>query len=109
LTTNLSEANYIINDFNLVDNQKTLVIDVPIEFTSDTSIISRFPIGVDNYTLKPIELNYVEKYPTTNIILNKYMMNNLTDLNFVKNNNFLLGTDSEINGYLTAVGYKLLN
>lgn len=116
MTNLISKADIIVNpSYGSVVN-KLIVINLPVEVPLEqlmrfNRIISRFPIG---YGIEVEPLPIPEKRKTveledySNLILNKHMLLDIDYAQAVDKGNFLIGTDSIIDGNITLVGYLLL-
>jgi len=114
LGTRLRDTKYIVDKIitNLID--KVLLVTLPINLSKfHGKIISRVPLKTSrDYELKPYQIPEVKSITQDQdyslLILNKYLMNSLDNLEELDQIDFLLGTDSIHEGYLTSIGYKLL-
>jgi len=119
LSYSISYSTYFINPRYSICIGKAIIIDLPIEINIEklhrySDIYSRFPIdGIENVIPFEVPKNVkkVENKDYSLCILTKYLMDSdeLEDIETLNSSNFLLGIQTEIDGYLTAVGYKLLN
>jgi hypothetical protein len=112
----MTEAKYIVNPkySHLVD--KIIIVNLPIDVTFSkllryNKIISRFPIEegieIEPYDT-PVERVERDESEYSCLILNKDMLMNPKYLDLVINNNFLVGTETLMDGFITLAGYILL-
>lgn len=117
LSDSLRKSNYVVNPHYSYLMNKAIIVDLPIEINFDKlstycDIYSRFPI--DGIQLVPYvepanqDKKKVESYSKK--ILNKYMMDSdePEQIKEVMDTDYLIGIETDIDGYLTAVGYKLM-
>lgn len=118
---NVALADSVVNPTwnNLVG--KTIIINLPTDIDLKrlcryNRVISRFPLiakdGTDlKYELVPfeaVEFKFVDGERTYDKrILNKYLMRS-SDETITSNDRFLLGTDIEVDGHLTSIGYIIV-
>lgn len=96
---------------------KKIIINLPVEadlsrLEKFNDIISRIPIeGCNNFTLEPYDVDEIgcdESKIHSPLILTKDLMANSDMRDDVLRNSFLLGTDSDVNGYITIIGVKII-
>jgi hypothetical protein len=115
-TTSMTTAKYIVNPkySHLVD--KIIIVNLPIDIAFPkllkyNKIISRFPIEegieVEPYDT-PSERTERDLSEFSCLILNKEMILNPKYLELVANNNFLIGIDTLMDGFITLAGYIIL-
>jgi len=115
-STNLiHQADIIVNPTFSSPMRKKILINLPVEvpisrLSKFNKIVSRFPINgveLEEYKL-PRNRTEIHKEDYSLLILNKYMLTDLSRANLIDNTNFLLGVDAVIDDSITAVGYLLL-
>lgn len=115
-TNLINQADIIVNPSFGSSICRSIIINLPFEIPIDilkkhNKIKSRFPIGlgidVEEYVI-PENRTKKSKKDYSLLLLNKYMLADLSKVELIDNTNFLLGTDAVIDGSLTAVGYTLL-
>jgi len=115
-TPSMTEAKYVVNPkyTHLVD--KIIIVNLPIDIafpklSSYNKIISRFPIE-EGIEIEPYDTpaDRVERDESefSCLILNKEMITNPKYLDIVANNNFLVGIDTIMDGFITLAGYLIL-
>jgi len=117
LSNSLSKSEFVVNShYPYLLNKKVIIDVVPdsdiTELRSYCDLISRFPlenIPIAPY-VQPADQKSVDQNSYSSKILNRHMINStdLSTINEVADSNFLIGIDTDIDGYLTAVGYELL-
>lgn len=112
----LNKAKYVVNPKYRHLINKIIIINLPVEVPIErllkyNKIISRFPtaigVDIDPYDL-PQNRESIENKEFSLLILNKDMLLDVNKLDLVTKNNFLLGIDTEVDGYITLAGYILL-
>jgi len=115
-TNLINQADVIVNPNFSSSICRTLIINLPFEIPisllrKHNKIKSRFPIDtgieVEEYVI-PENRTKKSKEDYSLLLLNKYMLADLSKVKMIDNTNFLLGTDAVIDGSITAVGYTLL-
>jgi hypothetical protein len=115
-STSLTTAKYVVNPKYSHLVNKIIIINLPIEISVHrllryNKIISRFPIAegirIEPYEV-PKETKELEKEDYSCLILNKAMLLNPKYLEVVSKENFLLGIDTLMDGFITLAGYIIL-
>lgn len=115
-TNDYRESDIRINPKSSSLLNKLVVINLPpdkcvYQLDQFNEILSRFPLKCDRYRLKPYSEKDIHKEVNNKIsplILTKDLMTNPDMVDEVLSNTFLLGTDIEVENYITIIGVKLL-
>jgi hypothetical protein len=114
LSSKLNNIKYLVDKIinNLIN--KITIVTFPIDISKfKGKVISRIPLKTNKkYEFVPYELpkitSVVRDQDYSLIILNKYMMSSLDNLEKVDQTDYLLGIGSIHENYLTSIGYKLV-
>lgn len=117
LSDSIRKSNYVVNPHYSYLMNKAIIIDLPLEINLDKlssycDIYSRFPIdGIPLVPyVQPANQKKVDPESYSLKILNKYIMDSdePDQIEELSKTNYLIGIETDIDGYLTAVGYKLM-
>jgi hypothetical protein len=115
-TSSMDKAKYIVNPKYSHLVNKIIIVNLPIDIAFPkllryNKIISRFPIaegiGIEPYDLPSDRVERAQSEFSC-LILNKEMLLNPKYLDIIANNNFLVGIDTVMDGFITLAGYIIL-
>jgi hypothetical protein len=115
-TSSMTEARYIVNPRYSHLVNKIIIVNLPIDIAFPkllryNKIISRFPIaegiGIEPYDM-PSDRVERDLSEFSCLILNKEMLLNPKYLDIIASNNFLVGIDTVMDGFITLAGYIIL-
>lgn len=116
LTEDPRNSKVLVNPKSKSLVNKVVLLNLPVSINFDrlikfNEVISRFPINCSRYRLKPYEVNKTteSRDDYSPLILTKELMTNPDKISEVVDGAFLLGTETEVEGYLTLIGVQVSN